>query len=248
MNSHFPRIITLLRKERGLSLKKRRGTAGCFPGVAFPLRKKGIRECGLEFVVKVGALYNVSTDYLLGRSPHRSGAMITVEDLPETVCLAGKENVFRGSLLPTLNKKLIVNSLNVIYGILQKCNNKHLTTEISSFLSVAVYKAFRLLYSANGKNPQGLFSVPQRLSDGRSNAAQDVAISNAEALACGEDVDEMEGRPKNQAPLLSPEQLSEEYPLFASSLFNLIQNAEGRIGRRKKPAEKTHALHSIVRK
>ena len=136
----------------------------------------------------------------------------------------------------------------MIYGILQKCNNKHLTTEISSFLSVAVYKAFRLLYSANGKNPQGLFSVPQRLSDGRSNAAQDVAISNAEALACGEDVDEMEGLKKDQAPLLSPEQLSEEYPLFASSLFNLIQNAEGRMGGGKKPAEKTHALHSIVRK
>ena len=66
--------------------------------------------------------------------------MITVEDLPEPDA-AGKENVFKGSLLPTLNKKLIANSLNVIYGILQKCNNKHLTTEISSFLSVAVYKA-----------------------------------------------------------------------------------------------------------
>lgn len=148
--------------------------------------------------------------------------------------------MFKGSLLPTLNKKLIANSLNVIYGILQKCNNKHLTTEISSFLSVAVYKAFRLLYSANGKNPQGLFSVPQRLSNGRSNAAQEVAISNAEALACGEDIEDMEGLKKDQAPPLSPEQLSEEYPLFASSLFNLIQNAEGRMGGGKKPMEKPH--------
>ena len=246
MNSHFPRIITLLRKERGLSQKSAAEQLGVSQALLSHY-EKGIRECGLEFVVKVADFYNVSTDYLLGRSPHRSGAMITVEDLPEPDA-AGKENVFKGSLLPTLNKKLIANSLNVIYGILQKCNNKHLTTEISSFLSVAVYKAFRLLYSANGKNPQGLFSVPQRLSDGRSNAAQDVAISNAEALACGEDVDEMEGLRKDQAPLLSPEQISEEYPLFASSLFNLIQNAEGRMCGGKKPAEKTHALHSIVRK
>ncbi len=182
--------------------------------------------------VKVADFYNVSTDYLLGRSPHRSGAMITVEDLPEPDA-AGKENVFKGSLLPTLNKKLIANSLNVIYGILQKCNNKHLTTGNFVFLSVAVYKAFRLLYSANCKNPQGLFSVPQRLSNGRSNAAQEVAISNAEALACGEDIEDMEGLKKDQAPPLSPEQLSEEYPLFASSLFNLIQNAGGTHGRWK---------------
>ena len=78
------------------------------------------------------------------------------------------------------------------------------------------------------------------MSNGRSNAAQEVAISNAEALACGEDIEDMEGLKKDQAPPLSPEQLSEEYPLFASSLFNLIQNAEGRMGGGKKPMEKPH--------
>ena len=131
MNSHFPRIITLLRKERGLSQKSAAEQLGVSQALLSHY-EKGIRECGLEFVVKVADFYNVSTDYLLGRSPHRSGAMITVENLPEPDA-AGKENVFKGSLLPTLNKKLIANSLNVIYGILQKCNNKHLTTEISSF-------------------------------------------------------------------------------------------------------------------
>ena len=114
MNSHFPRIITLLRKERGLSQKSAAEQLGVSQALLSHY-EKGIRECGLEFVVKVADFYNVSTDYLLGRSPHRSGAMITVEDLPEPDA-AGKENVFKGSLLPTLNKKLIANSLNVIYG------------------------------------------------------------------------------------------------------------------------------------
>ncbi|WP_050697304.1 helix-turn-helix domain-containing protein [Anaeromassilibacillus senegalensis] len=231
MNHHFPRIITLLRKERGLSQKSAAEQLGVSQALLSHY-EKGIRECGLEFVVRVADFYNVSTDYLLGRSPHRTGAMITVEDLPEPDA-AGKENVFKGSLLPTLNKKLIANSLNIIYSILQKCNNKHLTTEISAFLSVAVYKAFRLLYSSNGKNPQGLFSIPQRLSNGRANAAQEVAISNAEALSCGENVDDMEGLDKELLPVLSPEQLSAEYPLFSSSLFNLIQNAEARMGSKK---------------
>lgn len=247
MNSHFPRIITLLRKERGLSQKSAAEQLGVSQALLSHY-EKGIRECGLEFVVKVADFYNVSADYLLGRSPHRSGAMITVEDLPEPDA-AGKENMFKGSLLPTLNKKLIANSLNIVYSILQKCNNKPLTTEISAFLSVAVYKAFRLLYSANGKNPQGLFSVPYRLGEGRSNAAANIAISNADALACGEDVDDdMEGLKKDQAPYLSPEQLSEEYPLFATSLFNLIQNAEGRMGIEKKAGEKPHSPHPVMKK
>ena len=89
MNSHFPRIITLLRKERGLSQKSAAEQLGVSQALLSHY-EKGIRECGLEFVVKVADFYNVSTDYLLGRSPHRSGAMITVEDLPEPTPLARK--------------------------------------------------------------------------------------------------------------------------------------------------------------
>ncbi len=140
-----------------------------------------------------------------------------------------------GSLLPVLNKKLIANSLNIVFGILQKCGSKALTTESSAYLSLAVYKVFRLLYSANSKNPQGLFSVPQKLGSGRSSAAQHIAFSNAECLLSGDKVDSMEGVDKDSLPSLSPEKLSADYPLFASSLYNLIQNSEVRMGAKKQP-------------
>lgn len=231
MNKNFSRIITLLRKERGYSQKKAAGDLGVSQALLSHY-EKGIRECGLDFVVKVADYYNVSCDYLLGRTPHRSGATITVEDIPEPDA-AGKENNFRGSLLPVLNKKLIANSLNIIFGILQKCGNKWLTTEISAYLNLSVYKAFRMLYSANSKNPQGLFSVPLKLGSGRSTAAQHVAMSNAECLISGDKIDSMEGVDKNALPSLSPEKLSSEYPLFSSSLFNLIQNSEVRMGAKK---------------
>ena len=55
-----------------------------------------------------------------------------------------------------------MNSIHVIYGILQECNNHALTEEVSSFLSTSIYKIFRLLYSANPKNPQGLFATRKR--------------------------------------------------------------------------------------
>lgn len=233
MNNNFARIITLLRKERGYSQKKAAEDLGVSQALLSHY-EKGIRECGLDFVVRVADYYDVSCDYLLGRTPHRSGATISVEDIPEPDA-AGKENSLRGSLLPVLNKKLIANSLNVIFGILQKCGNKALTGEISAYLNLSVYKVFRMLYSANAKNPQGLFSVPLKLGGGRSAAAQQIALSNADCLISGDGVEDLEPVDKNALPSLSPEKLSAEYPLFASSLFNLIQNSEVRMGGKKQP-------------
>lgn len=67
--------------------------------------------------------YGVSCDYLLGRSPDRSGTTLTVEDIPEPDVI-GKENVMHGSILPVLNKKLIANSMNILFDLLQKSKNK----------------------------------------------------------------------------------------------------------------------------
>lgn len=234
MNNNFARIITLLRKERGYSQKKAAADLEISQALLSHY-EKGIRECGLDFVVKIADYYGVSCDYLLGRTPHRSGATISVEDIPEPDSV-GRENVLHGkggSLLPVLNKKLIANSLNIIYGILQKCGSKSLTAEISAYLNLSVYKVFRMLYSANPKNPQGLFSVSLRQSAGRSSAAQEIALSNASCLLSGERLDDMDPLEKGTAPGSSPEKISAEYPLFSSSLFNLIQSSENRMGGKK---------------
>mgnify|MGYP001623202695 CR=1 FL=1 len=94
MNSHFPRIITLLRKERGLSQKKA-AEALQISQALLSHYEKGIRECGLDFVVRAADFYGVSCDYLLGRTPDRSGAILTMEDIPDPDA-AGKENRFQG--------------------------------------------------------------------------------------------------------------------------------------------------------
>lgn len=235
MNSNFSRIITLLRKERGYSQKKVAGDLAISQALLSHY-EKGIRECGLDFVVKVADYYNVSCDYLLGRTPQRNGATIAVEDIPEPDA-AGRENIMHGhsgSMLPLLNKKLIENSMNIIFSFLQHFNNKAITAEISTFLTIAVYRAFRVLYSANPKNPQGLFAVPFRLCSSRAMAAQEIALSNAASLVSGEKVENMEPVAKGSAPIVTPEKLSSEYPLFAPSLLNLIQNSENRItGKRR---------------
>ena len=116
MNADFPRILTLLRKERGISQKQAASQLGISQALLSHY-EKGIRECGLDFLVRTADFYGVSCDYLLGRSPERTGAKLTVEDIPEGD--QGKENTLRGSILPTLNKKLLFNAMNIVFDLLQ---------------------------------------------------------------------------------------------------------------------------------
>ena len=65
MAMEFNRIITLLRKERGITQKQAAQELG-ISQAQLSHYEKGIRECGLEFVVQIADYYNVSCDYLLG--------------------------------------------------------------------------------------------------------------------------------------------------------------------------------------
>ena len=101
MNSDFPRILTLLRKERGIS-QKQAASELAISQALLSHYERGIRECGLDFVVRAANYYHVSCDYLLGCSPERNGTTLSMEDLPEPD-QAGKGNMTRGaagSILP----------------------------------------------------------------------------------------------------------------------------------------------------
>lgn len=227
MNTAFPRIITLLRKERGLSQKQAAADLEISQALLSHY-EKGIRECGLDFVVRAADYYGVSCDYLLGRAADKSGAMIAVEEIPD-IDPTAKDNQLRGSLLPVLNKKLIVNSVNVIFDLLQRASNKGLTTEVSAYLSMAVYNVFRQLYSANPKNPAAMFSVPSYMFQAALIGEMSKTAARIGELAAGHAVDGEEGLSPEAAPQILPDTLAEQYPLFASSLFNLLRNAEGRL-------------------
>ena len=168
----FNRIIKLLRKERGITQKQAAEDLGVSQALLSHY-EKGIRECGLDFVVRVADYYNVSCDYLLGRSAERNGMMLSAEDLPNPEKM--KDNVYHGSVLPTMNKKLISNSLNVLYAKIGQCHSKALTTEVSAYLMMAVAKMFRLLYSAEPHNASSMFSIEPRRWHGYSDAVMRMA-------------------------------------------------------------------------
>lgn len=228
MNSDFPRILTLLRKEKGIS-QKNAASQLMISQALLSHYEKGIRECGLEFLVRCADFYGVSCDYLLGRSPERQGTTLTLEDIPEPEQM-GRENRSLGSILPTLNKKLVANTLNILFDLLAKSKNKSLIVEVSSFLMLSCYRMFRVIYSANPKNQEQMFHVPAHIADTYASAAMQMAQANASAIAKASPVLGMEPIEDNTELALSTEILAQNYPLFSSSLLNLIQNSEQRIG------------------
>lgn len=70
--SRFASVLSQLRKERGSSQKKAAADLGISQALLSHY-EKGIRECGLDFVIKCSEYYGVTTDYLLGVSSNRYG-------------------------------------------------------------------------------------------------------------------------------------------------------------------------------
>ncbi|GHU80567.1 hypothetical protein FACS1894191_6120 [Clostridia bacterium] len=233
MNSDFPRVLTLLRKEKGISQKS--AAAELMVSQALLSHyEKGIRECGLDFLVRCADFYSVSCDYLLGRSPDRTGSTITVEDIPDPED-DGKNNRSITTVLPQLSKKLIFNSLNVLFDLLTRSSSKSLTGEVSAFLMLAVYRMFRIVYSANPKNNDEMFNVPANVCSQYAGAAMYISEGNAAAIVMGQPLPGASPIPDIEELSLSTKTLEENYPLFSPSLFNLIQNSENRIGYAEKP-------------
>ena len=225
MNGTFPRVLTLLRKERGISQKQAAGDLQISQALLSHY-EKGVRECGLDFLVRAADYYGVSCDYLLGRTPNKSGAVIGVEQIPEEDPAIQDKRMPAGSVLPILNKKLIVNSLHVLFDLLRQCQNRELTAEVSNCLIQTVYVLFRGLYAADPRNPRAMFSVEEYLyrTAAFSSAARSAAV--AAQLARGDRAGDADGVPPEQLPAVLPDNLTAQYPQFAHSLLNLLHTAE----------------------
>lgn len=231
MKNDFPRILSLLRKERNISQKAAAEKLGISQALLSHY-EKGIRECGLDFLVTVADEYDVSTDYLLGRTSDRQGVQLLAEEIPEFDD-SGDKN-FNGSVVATLNKKLVINTVSILFDQLRSPKLKDLTTEISAYLSLALYKVFHILYCANPKNPQAMFAVRKGLSTGLCNAAMQVSEAYMTTLCAGDAIGDYAPVTPETAPEMSPEQLASRYQQTAASLFNLVSKAESRMGAKPK--------------
>lgn len=214
MNKDFPRIITYLRKERGLSQKQVAADLGISQALLSHY-EKGIRECGLDFLVRAAEYFEVSCDYLLGRTVQRRLAAVTADDIPES----DEIRHIKGNMINQINKKLLMNTTTVIFDLLAQIGDKRLTNAVSNYLMSAEYQIFRTIYCSEENNTQSMFSITKNRYK---------ALTSASMMLDLEIIDSVIER--NTLSLsLSPDIISTYFKGGAASLFNLIQLSERNI-------------------
>lgn len=200
MNTEFPRIMTLRRKERKISQKQAAADLGISQALLSHY-EKGIRECGLDFLVKAADYYNVSCDYLLGRtaSPNEN---LTSSDNNKNIC-------------DDIN--MISDSADILLSLCSSSENKTLENDAVSYIILNLYKLFRMLYNSNDENNSLFFKIPEL-------PAEDLTDSVIMKMCASIKLKSKENLNKS----ITTDSLSEEYPK-TPSLMKLIKSSEDKI-------------------
>ena len=235
MNAEFSRTLSLLRQEKGVSQRTAAGVLGISQALLSHY-ENGIREPGLTFVVKACDYYGVSADYLLGRTLTRDGTTIGTEELYDIS--DEKDNSMRGSVLALLSKKLLVNSVGMLFDLLGKTGSREAIRAASNYLSTALYKVYRHLYHANPENNPDFFSVSQRhfmagLADADMHLSESESLRSGAALHLSEvelsDALAAHAKAKGKMPEMDHAALARDYPVLYQSMLQLIHNSGERI-------------------
>ena len=215
----FSRTLSLLRQERGVSQRTAAGDLGISQALLSHY-ENGIREPGLSFVVRACDYYHVSADFILGRTLSREGSMLTSE---EVLSAAEPGNVLQGSVLATLQSKLLSGAVGVLFGLLGKLGDKTAINAAAEYLGDAVYQLYRHFYRSAGGN-EAYFSLdPAACTLGAADADRKLADTRyTRALRA-------QTAQKAEFPDLSPEALSAGYPGRSQSLTQVLSTADARL-------------------
>ena len=201
-NNDFSRSLALLRREKGVSQREAARELGISQALLSHY-ENGVREPGLLFGTTIGAeeLYDASAE---------------------------KGNVLRGSIVATLNKKLLVNSLDMLFDLLGRVGSKEAVTAASNYLGDAIYKMFRHLYRAPSTQNEGFFSIPaNHFLAGCTDA--DMTYSEADyldALAA-----QVKDAGRDSFPVITNDTLAQSYPGAYQSLLQIVHNTGERVNK-----------------
>lgn len=213
MCEEFAKRLTAIRKDRKISQKQAAEDLGVSQALLSHY-EKGVRECGLSFVIKAARYYNVSADYLLDLSPITSGSI--VNDISDP----SMETRPKGSISSALAKRMTYNGVEMVYAQAEKLNSKSVNTALNDYFFLSVYRAFRLFYDSNPENEESFFMTDKTDAPYLADAAIHKACADIQR-GCIAD--------KKKMPVLGQSVIENEYRERAAGLLNLIKNAEGKM-------------------
>lgn len=156
-HSGFASILSQLRKERGNSQKKTAADLGISQALLSHY-EKGIRECGLDFVIKCSEYYGVTTDYLLGVSNSRYGLD---EEFLNGVAESGEDN----------SLTMISQATKLLLEIATAANEDKETAQyINDYYMLCIYRG-ALTLAKSGKLPQEMFRLDYSVGHELASAA-----------------------------------------------------------------------------
>ncbi len=214
LNTDFPRTLSLLRREKGVSQKDAAEELGVSQALLSHY-ERGLREPGLKFVARAADYYGVSSDFLLGRSASRDGNDVDPNEFFDAS--ESNDNRLRGSAAAMFSKKLLQNALSLVFEMVGKTNDPALVSEAYNLLSAEIYRMFREIYLRSGSEPGKFFALDEReartLLDARIALAQqgyETALDRREHIL----------------EPLSHDAIKNGYPQLAQSLFSIIHSVE----------------------
>lgn len=157
----FAVVLSRLRKERGISQKKAAGDLGISQALLSHY-EKGIRECGLDFLIKCSEYYGVTTDYLLGISESRNGVEL---DLEQQEVIEGEPSI------STLSQ-----ATNLLLKIIATARDTDAIKYIYDYYTLCVYRGALTMAKA-GILPRNMFKIDLTL--GKELASAAIAVEDA---------------------------------------------------------------------
>ena len=121
-----------------------------------------------------------------------------------------------------MNKRLVSSSLNVVYDMLSKAGNKELTTKVSDYLMLSVYRMFRKLYQSEKKNSQSMFNISTAVFEGYTLSALEKTNADINMLLSDKNL----AKAKGDAFEMTGESIVSDYPKHATGLLNTVKTAE----------------------
>lgn len=215
MNADFSRTLALLRQEKEISQRKAAKDLGVSQALLSHY-ENGIREPGLAFVRRACDYYHVSADYLLGRTLSRDGGMIDAEELYDS---SDEKGTLKGSIAATLQKKLIVNTTNLLFELLGRSGSREAVGAAGSYLSGALYQLYRSLHRRSGEKDAFFALDAEAFTGGAVDMQMHAArVVYAQALSQVEE--------EGAFPNMDSEALSSEYPGLMQSVTQVLHMTE----------------------
>ena len=204
MKNQFGKTISLLRRQNGWSQKETALKLGISQALLSHY-EKGIRECGLDFLIKASKVFNCPTDYLLGISDSQNTAGNDTDSISADF-----------KALPKFEKSRTdaVNTLNLLYSITVRLGNPEICKDFNKIINSDIYSLLRA-FETRYFNDE-IFETISKESEFNANKIKYNAFSSIFNRFENENINLN----------LTAETLSKEYPICSKSLSNIINSIE----------------------